>query len=105
MNPEHWGPYAWRFLHCVTLTYPETPTSKEMREYKAFFRSLCFVLPCKICRRHYEGHLQQDPLTDKVLSDKTSLVKWLIRIHNRVNKQEHKPVLTYEQALKIIKKC
>ena len=35
------------------------------------------------------------------MSSRENLVKWLIDIHNEVNKYTHKPVLSYEEAMEV----
>ena len=50
-------------------------------------------------------HLVEEPLTDHVLASRTELVRWLVRVHNRVNRALGKPELTYKQALKVHSRC
>jgi hypothetical protein len=45
MDPEFWGPSAWKFLHSITMSYPSEPTDKEKKVYKKFFEILGLVLP------------------------------------------------------------
>ena len=32
MGPDIWGPHGWKFLHFVTLGYPEKPTENEKKK-------------------------------------------------------------------------
>lgn len=82
INPKIWGKSAWIFLHAITFNYPENPTPEDIRNYKLFFDSLQFMLPCDKCKRNYAGHLTQYPLTDSILSNKNDLIHWLIQIRN-----------------------
>lgn len=99
MNPEIWGPSAWTFLHAVTVNYPECPSKKVKENVKTFMISMGKVLPCEQCTKNFEKHLKQHPISDKVLSSKSELVKWGIDIHNAVNKIKHTYTLSYEDAL------
>lgn len=99
MNPETWGPPAWAFMHCVTLSYPITPTKEDKEYMKNFFNSLPGILPCYKCRMNFNNHLSTLPLTDNVLSSKETLVKWLIDVHNAVNKTNGKKIMSYEEAI------
>jgi hypothetical protein len=81
-----WGKHAWKFMHYVTMGYPENPTEEHKNNYKNFFISLKYVLPCSICAKHYEENLEKLPLTDQVLSNRNNLIKWGIDLHNMVNK-------------------
>ena len=47
MNPEVWGPGAWKFLHSITFYYPKEPTSRDKEYHAKFFTSLQFVIPCE----------------------------------------------------------
>jgi hypothetical protein len=102
ITPEVWGPHGWKFIHYVTLSYPENPTSTQKEKYKAFLILLKDVLPCSLCANHYEENLHNQPLTDEVLSSREKLIKWGIDIHNIVNEMKDKPIIKYDDAIKII---
>jgi hypothetical protein len=104
MQPEIWGPYAWNFLHIITITYPINPSEDDKHNYKTFFESLKNVLPCERCRKNFNTHLKKFPLSRDVLSSRKYLVKWLIDIHNVVNHQTGKKMLSYTEALHELKK-
>jgi hypothetical protein len=99
LNPSIWGKHAWIFLHSITLEYPDCATKEEKKQYKAFFTSIQHILPCNQCRIHYTANLKKYPLTDKILCDKEQVIKWLINIHNSVNKETNKPEFTYDEFL------
>ena len=83
MDPEKWGPSAWALLHRLASNkIPHT-----LAEYKAFFNSLRYVLPCCICRENYTGHVQKMPELKSI----DELPSWMIKLHNRVNKMKGKP--------------
>jgi len=98
MNPEVWGPSAWTFLHSVTLAYPDNPSDTDKSDYENFFNTLQPILPCAKCSQNYMRHLQEDPITNN-LDNKNSLVKWLINVHNKVNKTNDKKELTYDEVM------
>jgi hypothetical protein len=100
MKPEIWGPHAWVFLHSVTLEYPENPTEQDKVNMVNFINSVGLVLPCQKCRNNFKSHLDKTPLTEEVIKCKTNLVKWMIDIHNCVNKMNNKPELSYEVCLR-----
>lgn len=104
MNPEIWGPHAWLFLHSITLNYPEKPTKEEKEIYKNFFNNLGKVLPCYKCQRNYEKHIEMIPITKKILSSKKRIIKWLIDIHNLVNKSNGKKEMKEKEMIKKYKK-
>ena len=103
MNPKIWGPAGWKFLHSITLHYPENPSLQDKQNYKKFFESLQFTIPCEKCKNHYQESLQKYSL-DNALNNKEALFNWLVDIHNEVNKKNNKKVLSYEEVKNIYEK-
>jgi hypothetical protein len=84
-NPKHWGSHLWRVLHIMALNYRPTPAHKKA--FKQFVESLKVLLPCKICRDHFNkcmstGGLRLDR---QALNSRESLFKWSVDLHNCVN--------------------
>jgi ATP-dependent Zn protease len=98
ITPEFWGPHGWIFLHSVTFNYPENPTQTDKINYKSFFESLGNILPCEKCSINYKNHIQKYPI-DTHLDSKTSLIQWLINIHNITNSQLGKSVLSPTEVI------
>lgn len=85
IDPKLWGKSGWIFLHSITLGYPINPTEEDKNNYKLFFNSLGFVLPCSICRNNFVNSLDKYKLTNDILMTRDTLVNWLINI--RLNDQ------------------
>ena len=102
MHPEFWGPSGWKFLHSVTFQYPIKPTVNDKAHYKEFFNSLKHTLPCEKCALHYASHLRKFPI-DSALETREKLVRWLINVHNEVNKSLGKREYFYEEVIDIYK--
>ena len=102
MGPDVWGPHGWKFLHFVTLGYPENPTSDDKKKYKTFFSLIQTVLPCGLCAANYKKHLKEYPITDEILANKTNLISWCIKMHNLVNIENNSKVYSDDEALKLI---
>jgi hypothetical protein len=98
MNPKFWGPHGWIFLHSVTMNYPKNPSNDDKQLYSNFFSSLTRVLPCEKCAYHYKQHIKDDPI-EPALENRDKLVRWLIKIHNKVNADLGKPYYSYEQVI------
>lgn len=82
MDTRFWGPSGWRLLHTAAFAYD--PENKS--NVGELFEMLPFVLPCKYCRASLTEYMEADPLKD-ALESKTTLTRWLWRIHNQVNKK------------------
>ena len=102
MQPEIWGPSAWTFLHTITINYPNNPNYEIKMKYKELFENLQHTIPCEKCAIHYKENLNKYPL-EAALESKELLVKWLIDIHNEVNKKNNKKIYSYEEVNKIYK--
>lgn len=100
MKPDIWGPMAWSLLHSITLEYPETPSQLEKDNMRQFINSFGKVLPCDKCKINFINHLEELPLTDIVLASRTNFIKWMIDVHNSVNRMNNKKELSYHEALK-----
>ena len=97
IKPNIWGPHAWKFMHYVSLNYPENPTIDNKNRYKNFYYSLQDILPCEKCRNNYKQNIIDHPI-DPHLENKNSLIKWVIDIHNKVNTELNKPILEHKEA-------
>ena len=102
ITPNVWGPHGWKFIHYITLGYPENPTQIQKDKFQAFFILLKDVLPCAVCANHYKENLQHYPLTEQILNSREKFIKWGIDIHNNVNKSNKKPILDYTTAYNMI---
>lgn len=96
IEPNLWGPSAWKFIHYTALAYPMEPTDKQKKEYFTFFHNLQNTLPCKKCSQNYMLNLQEIPL-ENALDNNDSLFKWTIDMHNEVNKELGKKIYSYEE--------
>lgn len=97
---ENWGPPGWTFLHAITFSYPENPTQEEKKKYFAFFDAVAGVLPCKLCAKHFADAFAkntQGPYS-RIFNNKYNLSKWLVDVHNDVNRTNNKPIVSYEWA-------
>ena len=83
------GPAGWIFLHSIAQNYPWNPSQEQMEDYYNFFRLTGNVLPCRYCRESYQLFITQKgtKLTLQTMKNRKSVVTWLYRIHNKVNKK------------------
>ena len=100
LKPKIWGPHGWKFMHFVSLGYPNNPTDTDKKNYKDFYYSLQHILPCEKCAQNYKYNLEKYPI-DNHLANRDTLVKWVIDVHNEVNEELNKPTLKYEEAVSL----
>ena len=96
--PAVWGPLFWHTIHIVALGYPTNPTYGHKKAAKEFYESLAFLIPCPVCREHYEKHLQKNPLTPH-LDRRDDLFRWTVNLHNEVNESLGKPRLLESEVI------
>ena len=94
MPPQIWGPIFWSTLHIASLGYSDEPTERQKKNMIAFYESMVDVLPCPICRKHYEANLEEMPVKDAANS-RMDLIHWVFTMHNRVNAQLGKREITF----------
>ena len=99
MNQNIWGPHLWFSLHSISINYPLSPSEDDKNNYKNFFLNLQNVIPCSICKKNYKRHLIEHPI-DNFLENRQKLVFWVIDIHNLVNSETGKKILSYDTVIK-----
>lgn len=101
MHPDVWGRFLWYSIHFVALDYPENPSPQDRAKYKSFFENLGAVIPCYKCSVNYKRHLEELPLVSDgadFLENRGSLFAWTVELHNIVNKELGKPVVSLDDA-------
>lgn len=99
-DPRKWGSSAWTFLHSVAVCYPKQPSDEDKQHYKMFFLSLPYVLPCLRCQENFLRHMSTEACNfDNAFTSRDSLVRWVIDLHNHVNRDLRKPTLSHRQAI------
>ena len=99
MRVNKWGNHGWEFLHTTTFNYPITPTIDDKENYKKFFTSLNYTLPCIYCQKSmttYSKYL----IIDNYLDDRNGLTYWLYIIHNLVNSKLGKEIISFYDVIK-----
>ena len=107
LRSAEWGPYGWKFIHCVGFGYPDNPTPEDKTKYKTFFETIGYILPCVSCRTSYQKHISDGPckISEQVFDSRDNVTRWLYNLHNCVNSAiQVKFKLTYEQMVENYKK-
>lgn len=98
-DPAQWGPHLWMYMHYAAANYPMNPTTRDIEEMCEWLCTLPVTIPCDSCRKHFKQYIERkkDQLP-KICSNRHSLFKFLVDIHNKVNERNKKPVLQYDEA-------
>jgi hypothetical protein len=103
INPILWGNHLWKFMHYLTLSYPDNPSLDDQDKFKRFFMMIGDYLPCEKCRVNYIKHKSELPLTDDILQSRDKLIFWLYDLHNIVNLDTGKDILSKEKFIELYK--
>lgn len=85
---EELGRATWKFLHTLTLRFPEHPTAQQSHDFKEFFRLFSLLYPCGDCAAHFQALLQEMP---PQAASRRNAALWLCGAHNKVNARLGKP--------------
>ena len=99
MNPSIWGESAWLLIHSTALNLPVSPSSETKKNYKNFYYSLQYTLPCDNCKRHYSQIIQENPI-DEYLISRDHLFYWTWRIHTLVNSNTNSVNASYSSTIR-----
>jgi len=94
-----WGRPGWKFLHAITFAYPKYPSEKTKYRFFGFFKMLKYVLPCPACRRGFA--LESGDLTMETMRSRETLARWLVAVHNRVNRRIGKKTVPFSVVKRI----
>lgn len=95
-----WGPAAWKFMHVVSFTYPNAPTSEDRSNAFEFMHAMARMLPCKRCREEWTAYLKEHLPSPQShhLQSKASFSRFLVAGHNFVNDRLGKKIYSYAEA-------
>jgi hypothetical protein len=97
--PKNWGPHAWMMLHAVALAFPNKPTIQDKENYRTFFSSLKYILPCFKCRNNLKQHTRKVDINN-FLKNSSTLHKWVTTMHNMANASYGGTQYTEEESKK-----
>lgn len=98
LDPRIWGPHYWFVLHTIALTYPSKPNEVIKKKYYDFIQNLPIFLPNERISNKFIEYLDQFPVTP-YLDSRSSFMKWVHFIHNKVNASLGKEEFTFIEGL------
>lgn len=95
---DSWGPRQWGVMETFAQLYPLQALEEERAFATDLFASggiFSALLPCDLCRQHYDQYAAQNP---PVVSGREALVRWVNGAHNAVNARYNKRQWTFEEV-------
>jgi hypothetical protein len=89
-----WQRITWVFFHTLTLNYNDQYRDK----YIEFFDTFKTIIPCKICRNHFNQNISKDNMSIDTNINSDRIFNWTVDLHNSVNKMHHKKIWNYDEA-------
>jgi len=87
---RNWGWTTWNEIHTFAADPP--PTRAEIDAF--FWRRVPQRIVCGACRNKYLNMLRQTGGVPK----RDQLFAWTVRMHNDLNRQLHKPIVSLDDA-------
>ena len=101
INKSEWGPALWTSLHTLSLTYPAHANAKQQQAAFELVAAIGSLLPRADCARNW--HADTPELSNvaerrRIFAGRDAFARYLVTVHNRVNRRLGKPVLEYDRA-------
>lgn len=98
LNPSIWVPHLKFILQTVAITYPNRPNETSKKKYYDFIHNLPLFFPLNPIGKEFMKLLDDYPLSP-YLSSRTSFMKWVHFIFNKINISINKPTTTFYESL------
>jgi len=97
-NPNEWGPVLWKIVHICSVNLGKERNSllqkDQINYYNNFTKQIGFILPCKVCRKHYYDYALKHKKSVEYDELKEYSIQYFLNLHNEVNKEKDKPIFT-----------
>jgi hypothetical protein len=102
-SPEVFGPAFWFTLHTGSVHLPQTLSPIAISRLKGFIHGIPEMVPCVECSEHSRAFIEANKTRIDNLKRGDDVFRFYFDFHNYVNVKLNKPVISYEQALKLYK--
>ena len=99
---KKWGPIIWNMYHTFAINYIST-NNNNIDLYLNFINCLGYILPCDVCRTHYNYIINDIFPLEKDEIKKEKLFKYTYEIHKLINDTLNKKNISYKKAYSIHK--
>ena len=104
-DAAEWGPLLWTILHALAekAGKPISPiyVEDERRAWIHFFKLTGEIIPCHICKEHFQIYLKEHPVDQLKNIPQSAIHDWVVtwfwEVHNWVNMTLQKPTFPKDQ--------
>ena len=100
LDSKIWGPPFWFTLHTIGITYPTHPNDTVKKKYYDFIQNLPLFIPDPKMGNKISEYLDKFPVTP-YLDSRMSFMKWIHFLHNKINMQLGKEVISFDDSIKM----
>lgn len=98
LDAEVWGPHYWMFLMTAAASYPDNPNAVIKRKFYDLIQNMPVFIPNHDIADNFSRLLDRYPVTP-YLDSRSSLMKWVHFIHNRVNVSLGRDEMSLSEAM------
>ena len=91
-NPSEWGPILWKIIHITCEHIGKNNNvllqNDEIHAVNQFIKMVGSILPCKICRMHYNNYYKRVKKDVEYNSLKEYTKQYYYNLHDEINKEK-----------------
>jgi len=99
-NPNEWGPILWKIIHTITVRLGNENNhllqKDELNYYNNFTKQIGYVLPCKLCKKHFYDYAVKRKRVVEYYEIKEYAIDYFLTLHNEINEEKNKILFTKE---------
>lgn len=98
LDANVWGPHYWFFLMTIAISYPTKANEVTRKKYYDLINNFPLFIPVPKMGNSFSKYLDKYPVTP-YLETRSSFMKWVHFIHNKINLDLGKDEVTFTDAL------
>lgn len=98
LDANVWGPHYWFFLMTIAISYPSKANEVTRKKYYDLINNFPLFIPVPKMGNSFSKYLDKYPVTP-YLETRSSFMKWVHFIHNKINLDLGKDEVTFTDAL------
>lgn len=103
-DPTQWGSIVWKIVHIQSEHLGKQTLlmlqKDELLLIHKLLKQIYFILPCSICKKHYNEYLNKSNYKDIIYKDiNTYIINYFYNLHNSVNERNNRELFKKEDLI------